>query len=170
MKTLQNIKNFLSNLFNVDESYDFTMSDETTSETQPEDLLKKQNIYPSLDVNLDYIHARYNSLINSDIKIRNFILNTKGKQFKAFIIYIDGLVDNNSINDFILNPLMLKNYANQNNAPQVISEAVANNISVRKVKKFNVVDYIYECLLPQNSIKKINSFNSVMLLVSSFKL
>lgn len=162
MKSLQNIKNFFSNLFNVDESYDFTMSDETTSETQPEDLLKKQNIYPSLDVNLDYIHARYNSLINSDIKIRNFILNAKGKQFKAFIIYIDGLVDNNSINDFILNPLMLKNYANQNNAPQVISEAVANNISVRKVKKFNVVDYIYECLLPQNSIKKINSFDKLV--------
>src|SRR5699024_9181898 len=115
-----------------------------TSNTQPEDLLKNQNIYPSLDVNLEYINSRYNSLINSDIKIRNFILNAKGKQFKAFIIYIDGLVDNSSINEYILNPLMIKNYANQNTSPQIISEAITNNISVRKIKKFNIVDYIYE--------------------------
>ena len=27
------------------------------------------------------------------------MLNAKGKQFKAFIIYIDGLVDTTSIND-----------------------------------------------------------------------
>ena len=162
MKVLQNLKNFFNSILNVEEDYDFTMSDETASNTQPEDLLKKQNIYPSIDVNLDYIHSRYNSLINSDIKIRNFLLNAKGKEFKAFLIYIDGLVDSSSINDFILNPLMLKNYSNQNTNPQVISEAITNNISVRKIKKFNVVDYIYECLLPQNSIKKVSSFDELV--------
>lgn len=162
MKLLKNITNFFNNILNVEESYDFTMSEETTSNTQPEDLLKNQNIYPSLDVNLEYINSRYNSLINSDIKIRNFILNAKGKQFKAFIIYIDGLVDNSSINEYILNPLMIKNYANQNTSPQIISEAITNNISVRKIKKFNIVDYIYECLLPQNNVKKISSFDDLI--------
>lgn len=82
------------------------------------------------------------------------MLNAKGKQFKAFIIYIDGLVDTTSINDFILNPLMLKSFSNQNNDPQIVSEAITTNISVRKVKRFNITDYIYECLLPQNSVKK----------------
>lgn len=162
MKLIDKLQNFFSSIFQDDKKYDFVLSQETVGNTQPEDLLKKQNIYPSIDVNLEYINARYNSLINSDIKIREFILNAKGKQFKAFIIYIDGLVDTASINDYILTPLMLKSYANQNNSPKIISEAITSNISVRKVKKFNIVDYIYECLLPQNNVKKVSSFDDLV--------
>lgn len=167
MNFLQSIKNFFNLLSQDEKNYDFVLSNETVSESQPEDLLKNQKVYPNIDVNLEYIHSRYNSLINSDIKIRDFILNAKGKQYKAFIVYIDGLVDATSINDFILNPLMLKNYANQNASPQIISEAIANNISVRKVKKFSIVDYIYECLLPQNNIKKVNNFDDLVRDVNS---
>ena len=167
MKFIKKLKEFFNNLMQNQESYDFTISHETPSETQPEDLLKKQNIYPSVDVNLDYIKSRYNVLINSDIKLREFILNARGKQFKAFIIYIDGLVDTSSINDFILNPLMIKSYSNQNNEPQVVSEAITNNISVRKIKRFNITDYIYECLLPQNSVKKVSSFDELVQNVNS---
>ena len=167
MKFIKKLKEFFNNLMQNQEGYDFTISHETPSETQPEDLLKKQNIYPSVDVNLDYIKSRYNVLINSDIKLREFILNARGKQFKAFIIYIDGLVDTSSINDFILNPLMIKSYSNQNNEPQVVSEAITNNISVRKIKRFNITDYIYECLLPQNSVKKVSSFDELVQNVNS---
>ena len=167
MKFIEKVKEFFNVLTKNQESYDFSISKENSSESQPEDLLKNQSIYPSLDVNLDYIKSRYNVLINSDIKIREFMLNAKGKQFKAFIIYIDGLVDTTSINDFILNPLMLKNFSNQNNDPQIVSEAIATNISVRKVKRFNITDYIYECLLPQNSVKKISSFDEIVQNVNS---
>ncbi len=167
MKFIKKLKEFFNNLMQNQESYDFTISHEKPSETQPEDLLKKQKIYPSVDVNLDYIKSRYNVLINSDIKLREFILNARGKQFKAFIIYIDGLVDTSSINDFILNPLMIKSYSNQSNEPQVVSEAITNNISVRKVKRFNITDYIYECLLPQNSVKKVSSFDELVQNVNS---
>lgn len=167
MKFIEKVKEFFNVLTKNQESYDFSISKENSSESQPEDLLKHQSIYPSLDVNLDYIKSRYNVLINSDIKIREFMLNAKGKQFKAFIIYIDGLVDTTSINDFILNPLMLKNFSNQNNEPQIVSEAITTNISVRKVKRFNITDYIYECLLPQNSVKKISSFDELVKNVNS---
>lgn len=126
-----------------------------------EDFLKEKNVYPSLDVNLEYINVRFNSLINSDIKIREFLIYVKNKQYKAFIVYIDGMSDNDSINDFILEPLMLRNKANLYEGPQVISEAVANNISVRKVKKFNISDYIFNCLIPQNDIEKVNSFDKI---------
>ena len=74
--------------------------------------------------------------MNSDIKIRKFLLNVKSREFKAFILYIDGMVSKESINDFILKPLMLKNIANQYDGKQVVSEAVASNILIRKVKKF----------------------------------
>ncbi len=167
MKIIKKLKEFFYTLTQNQEGYNFTISKEKTSESQPEDLLKKQSIYPSLEVNLDYIKARYNTLINSDIKIREFILNAKGKQFKSFLIYIDGLVDTTSINDFILNPLMIKNFSNQTNEPQIFSEAITNNISVRKVKRFNITDYIYECLLPQNSVKKISSFDEIVQNINS---
>ena len=167
MKFFQNIKNVLNSLVQDNEEYDFTLSSENASDTQPQDLLKNKKVYPSIDVNLEYISSRYNLLINSDIKIREFLLNAKGKQYKAFLLYIDGLVDASSINDFILTPLMLKNYANQNNSSQIISEAVANNISVRRIKKFNIAEYIYECLIPQNSVEKLDSFDDIVRAVNS---
>ena len=107
-------------------------------QTNVENIIKNQKVYSDLDVNLEYINVRFNSLINSDIKIREFLINVKSKQYKSFIVYIDGMVNDDSINDFILKPLMLKNRANQYTGNQIISEAITNNISVRRVKKFNI--------------------------------
>ena len=71
-----------------------------------------QNVFTSLSKNLEYINVKYNTLINSDIIIRDFILTARNKQFKAFLLYIDGMVDSKIINDFVLRPLMMKNAAN----------------------------------------------------------
>ncbi len=65
-------------------------------------------------------------------------MNARGKQYNAFLIYIDGMVDSQIMDDFILKPLMLRNkkiifmMALKN---KVISESVTNNITIRKVKK-----------------------------------
>ena len=134
---------------------------DNSNKLMPEDLLKNKDVYPSLDVNLEYINARFNSLINSDIKIREFIIHVRNKEYKAFIIYIDGMSDNDSINDFILKPLMMRNASNTYDKDEIVSQAITNNISVRKVKKFNVQDYIYEHLLPQNDVEKVNSFDTI---------
>ena len=47
------------------------------------------------------------------------------------------MVDSQILNDFVLEPLMMRNRNNLFNGEQnrVISEAVTNNITVRKVKK-----------------------------------
>lgn len=160
--------NFIKNLFknfvdDRDNNYQFVLSSQhqNTNRSQPEDILKNQKVFSSLDVNLEYINSRFNSLINSDVKIREFLINVKSRQFKAFLLYIDGLVDKSSINDFVLKPLMLKNRANQYDGSQVVSEAIANNIMVRKIKKFNIVDYIYDSLLPQNDVEKVDSFDRI---------
>ncbi len=150
--------------------YNFILPDETsksTCEVQPEDLLKNQKVYPSIGVNLEYVNSRFNSLINSDIKIREFLITVKSKQYKAFIVYIDGMVNDESINDFILSPLMLRNRSNIYDGSQVISEAITNNISIRKVKKLNIPDYIYDSLLPQNDVTKVDSFDKIADDVSS---
>lgn len=73
------------------------------------------------------------------------------------------MVDSAMMNDFILKPLMLKNKSNsyEGNQTRIISEAVSNNVTVRKVKKFDLVEYIKTCLIPQNSIKEVSDFSDI---------
>lgn len=128
-----------------------------------------QNIYASLAVNLEYLKVTYNTLINSDINIREFTLTARDKQYHAFLLYIDGMIDSKIVNDFVLEPLMLRNQANtyKSDDSKQVSTAVANNISVRRLKKFNLEDYIYQSLIPQNSIKKCEDFPDIISDVNS---
>ena len=149
--------------------FDLPPSDSPYENNQIKPLEKtKENIFPSSEVNLEYIKVKFNSLINSDIKIREFDLTARNKVYKSFILYIDGMSDTKLINRFILNPLMLKSRANTNTTPEeVVSSAVANNITVKKVKKFDLVDYIYNCLIPHNDLKKIKTFEDVITAVNA---
>ena len=152
--------------FSPQKDYEFELSvndtqNNSNSITPLENL--KQKVFPSIDVNLEYIKVKYNSLINSDIKIREFDLTARNKVYKAFIVYIDGMSDSKSINRFILHPLMLKSRANTfDSSQEVVSTAVANNITIKRVKKFNLVDYIYSCLIPLNDTKKTTSFEDII--------
>lgn len=170
------VKNKTQQLFFPEDTspYDFTLDmntnpkiDSTSEESTPENIEeqdKPQTIFPSIDVNLEYMKVAYNFMINSDIIVREFILNARNRQYKAFLVYIDGMIDSDSMNHYILTPLMLRNSANGYNGDQsrIISEAVTNNITVRKVKRFSIIDYIENCLLPENTVKKVRQFADVM--------
>lgn len=163
---MKNLKELFSNIFlyrEPQDTYDFSLpesgnesnSSNNTKNISPDDEGNaKQNIYKALSVNIDYIKVKYNTLINSDIKLREFKLNIKGKEYNAMLLFIDGMIDSESINNFILRPLMSK----YNNAPTQNPSVVTNNITVRKVKKFNLEDYIYDTLVPQNTMEKVNTF------------
>ena len=145
---------------NTNSSDENFSNNESTSEQETE---KEIKIFPSLSVNKEYMQTRYNTLINSDIIFREFTINSRNKQYNAFLVAIDGMIDSNILNDFVLKPLMLRNKNNLFDGAQtkVISEAVANNITVKKIKKFDLANYLLNCLMPQNSVKKITSFNEV---------
>ena len=169
------IKNTINNLFKYEppKIYDFSIIEDKNNTSLDENSIKEAtNIYTSINVNEEYIKTRYNTLINSDIIIRNFILNARGKQYNAFLLYIDGMVDSQLINDYVLESLMLRNKANiyDGDENRIISEAVTNNITVRKVKKFDLVDYIYNSLIPENNVKKVSSFEEIITGVNSRKL
>jgi len=163
-----NFKNFFDTFFswNEEKNYEFNLPEsENTLTTSSEDKnTATKNIFPSVDVNLDYIKTRYNFLINSDIIIREFTLSARNRQYKAFLIFIEGMVDSNLINDYVLKPLMLRNSANSYEGDQdrIITEAKTNNITVRKVKKFNILDYISTCLLPQNNLSQDTTFDEII--------
>ena len=163
-----NLKNIFNSYFKYEPQniYKFNIPDEKNSNIQKSSDNSKEekiNIFPSLKVNLEYMKTRYNTLINSDIIIRQFTLNARGKQYDAFIAYIDGMVDSKIMDDFVLQPLMMRNKNNLFDSSQnkIISEAVTNNITVRKVKKFNLSDYLMGCLMPQNSLVEVDDFDKV---------
>lgn len=157
-----NIKNLFKNVFLYEDpidTYDFSLPEnnyeiENTPNISEDSKMASQNIYTSLNVNIDYIKVKYNTLINSDIILREFKLNIKGKEYNAILLFIDGMIDSKSINDFILKPLMSKDCNTSTTSPTVIT----NNITVRRVKKFNLKDYIFNSLVPQNTMKKVTTF------------
>ena len=163
-----NIKNLFTNMFSYTPpvNYQFRLSEEAEIQEQEINnssvMQEKVKIHPNLNVNMEFIKTKYNLLINSDIILRNFTLNARGKQYDAFLVYIDGMVDSQVMDDFILKPLMLRNRNNLYDSSQskVISETISNNITVRKVKKFDLPNYLMGCLMPQNAVKEISDFDN----------
>lgn len=188
---INSIKQYFHKIFYEDNpnDYDFSLSDTTNSividnsttyndddknldldnETLQTLDTSKDTVFSSIDVNLEYIKVRLNSMINSDIQIREFTLNARNKQYRAFLVYIDGMTNQDIMNNYILKPLMLKNTANSfdGNQNRVLSEVKTNNITVRKVKKFDIVDYISSCLLPQNTVEELTKFDDIISGVNS---
>ncbi|MBO5397861.1 MAG: spore germination protein [Clostridia bacterium] len=146
------------------ENYEFSI--DPTSNNIPDEPEDSKTIFPSLSVNLDYIKTKYNTLINSDIVIREFKIPIRNIDYSAFILFVDGMVDNDSINDFILEPLLLKNSISMK-PKESTTTAISKGISVKRVKKFNLEDFIFDSLIPQNSIQKEDKFSDLISKVNS---
>ena len=172
------IKNSFKNFFTYkpQKSYVFSISEKENNNVKKQTKNNNENnntsftnIENNIYKNLDYIKSAYNALINSDIVIREFTLNARNQQYHAFLFYIDGMIDTNIMNDFILKPLMLKNQSNSfsGDKTKVISEIKNNNVTIRKIKKFDISDYLLNSLMPQNSVKKEDYFENIFSGVNS---
>ena len=173
-------------------------------------------VFSDLSKNLEYINIKFNTLINSDIVVREFNIYARNKQYSAFLFYIDGMSDSELINDFVIKPLMLRNRANtfeddgvfftnktdgstedasptdnfnnikkfkwntdnSNHTKKINSsddkKPYKIKISADKIKckvskkpKFDLKDYIFNCLLPQNDVKQTKEFSDLISGVNS---
>ena len=155
------IKSILNNIFKYKEPNNYEFVIPNSSNNINDNNFKKidnQTVSSNLDINLEYLKVKYNMLINKDIKTRDFILTIQGKKFPAFLLYIDGLVDNNSINNFVLEPLLLRNSIKMKDT----SSASSNPLQKNKTIKFNLEKFIYSSLIPQNSISKETNFKNII--------
>ncbi len=105
---MKNIKNLLNKFFLYNEPkniYNFALPKEQILN----DDIPKENIELkcNLDLNLKYLKEKYSYDINSDIIFRNFTLTIKNKKITACLIFIDGMVNSELVNNFILRPLMM---------------------------------------------------------------
>ena len=186
--------NFFNHIYNKFIKYtpaqknDFFLTTETNKEIEKIPIYPAENLEPTvfskkINENLDYLKSKYNSLINSDIVIREFTLIANNSEYHSALIFIDGMVDTQIINNSVLKPLMLRNKANTytvtGNAPknnsqnneldnnssekkEIISEYNCNDVIIRKIKKFDLKNFVYNHLIPQNSVKLIDKFEDAI--------
>lgn len=115
----------------------------------PAEKEKEISIFDSLEKNLEYLKVKYNLLINSDINTREFEISVSSKSFKALLIFIDGITNSDSINNHILEPLMLRNTIKMN---------PSKNIKLNHVQKFDLQEFLLNKLISQNVIQISTNF------------
>ena len=155
--------------FNIQSTENASVQDLSTEKTD-------QKVYSSLQKNLEFAQSKYNSLINSDIIIRHFSIICKNKQYKAFLLYIDGMTDSVIVNQFVLHPLMLRNKNNtfddSTNTPN--TQNIQKSQNTKKVQNAqnnkndtqknyeDLSNYIYERLIPNNNISIQKQFDKII--------
>lgn len=162
------IKNFFNNIFGYKEKeeYDFLLP--TSSNNINKQFFEKEDettVEKDLESNLEYLKVKYNMIINSDIKTRKFDITIKNKKLPAFLLYIDGMVEDDAINNFIMKPLLLKNSIKMNetikNSNQIMDDGK------QKYIKFNLENFLYSSLIPQNSVIKETNFKEIVQMVNA---
>lgn len=162
------IKNLFNNIFKYKEKeeYHFILPEISNNIQEKEfEKIDNETVSDSLDSNLEYLKIKYNMLISTDIKIREFIIPLKNKKIPAFILYIDGMVNGTDVNDFILQPILLRNSIKMNeNSNNIID----NSPKPKKIyKKLNLENFLYNSLIPQNSVSKESKFKNIISKVNS---
>jgi spore germination protein KA len=66
-----------------------------------------KNVSANIFENMEYLKSRFNVPSNGDVVIREFDITVKDNSLHAFIIFYDGMVDKQIIDNNILQPLML---------------------------------------------------------------
>lgn len=157
------LKSFLNDIFSYvpDSEYNYKISEtQIQNNVQTPKITEKVNT--SLSKNLDFLTVKYNILINSDINVRKFTLNAKGKQYNAALIYIDGMVDSDIINHYVLKPLMLKNKTNSIANEETLIINKNKDLNYHTTKRNNLEDLIFNSLIPQNTINTEKDFSSII--------
>ena len=159
------IKDFLNKTFayKKEDSYNFILPKNSNDISSDEfKKIDTTQVYKSLEKNLEYLNVKLNLLINSDFKIRKFNIPLITKNIPAFLIYIDGMVDSNSINNFVLEPLFLRNSIKMN-----ASKVYTQDASGKKCIRYNLENFLYSSLIPQNNISKDTKFSNIIEKISS---
>ena len=77
------VKNFI---WKPDNEYNFsipTSNSQNNTYISDESLNISKNVFADISSNIDFVKSKYNTLINSDIIVRDFTLYVKNKQYKA---------------------------------------------------------------------------------------
>lgn len=150
----KNLKNLI--LYNTPkQKYEFSLPEDTIQSTSSE--LTPNIISTSIDTNLNNLQLRYTSSINSDIILRKFKLKVNNQTYNALIVCIDGMIDSNLVNDFLLKPLMQTNNINN------IKTLNINGVKIKKNIKLDLKQFIHDTLILQNDVNDAKSLDEIIM-------
>ena len=152
-------KEIINNLFTYknEKDYSFIISNTSNNISEKEFFKQDQTVVSKqLNKNLEYLTVKLNLLINSDIKIRHFNIPLRTKNYQAFLIYIDGMVDSNNINNFVLEPLFLRNSIKMND-----SIIYTQNDQGKKCIRYNLENFLFSSSENRRWINNQNCFNGI---------
>lgn len=114
--------------------------DEKEKETPTEMQQDGDTVVPDLAANLERMKKEFNVPKNQDVAVREFKV---ARRINAFILYIEGMVDKNIVNDFILRQLM---------APEHFSD----------FKEGCPIDYIADSVLSINMVMQEKKYDKII--------
>jgi spore germination protein KA len=118
---------------------------EKSNPQEKENQSNAMRVDKKLNKNLKTIKTELNFPTNQDVVIREFKIM---QQYDAFIVYMDGMADKTTINDYILRQLMTPNFNKTTRFGGDLLDCLVNNLlSVNQVTKQAEYDQIIKQLL-----------------------
>lgn len=111
---------------NVKQKFDLTFSDDEIKQIKSDD---NYIVCDDVNINLDNLKKVMHLDRNGDIIVRTFVWRVNSVSKKGFIVFADGIVNRNSINQFVLMPLMNSEYTCDND---------------------NIINFLVENVMPQS--------------------
>lgn len=105
---------------------------------------RQWKIQRDLDKNRKRIEELFHLPLNKDVVVREFILATQ-PTVRAFLVFIEGMADKQTINNFILQPLMLLSNLDRDKGPEL-----------------NICRKILQSYLPSNQVRELTDFKEVL--------
>ncbi|MGM0750656.1 MAG: spore germination protein [Bacillota bacterium] len=129
----------------------------STTHDENKDSSKVDQLHPNLEENLKSISK---AIGNSDDVVIRKIKIGKERSINAGIIYTDGIVDTKSINDFILESLMIDfNYEKNGHSGMDLLDCLRDSVvAVGNIQDINDFDSLYSALFSGHVIVLMNEF------------
>lgn len=153
-----NLKDILSDLFSYTpkDKNSFIIPNSQNNIQSKES--EPKNVFSQYEKNLNIIKTKYNLLINSDINLHEFEIIISNVKFRACLLFIDGLVDTESINKSILSPLLLRNS---------IKMSANSKSKYLDIRNFDLKKFLIKNVLTQNNTKTETEFEKIFEKVNS---
>lgn len=116
-----------------------------------------KEVSKKLQENMEKIKHEFNIPVNQDVVIREFKVM---EQQDAFIVFMDGMVSKDIINDYILRQLMVGNRKKQEGKED--TRSTSNSEENKQEKENLTIDYIANNLLTINQITKEKEFEKII--------
>lgn len=144
MPLITSVKKLLTYKEPKAETFELLENDYETGDAEKQNESRGQSnegyIVPDLTENMERMKKEFNMPESKDIIMRKF---KAAKETDAFILYIDGMIDKNTVNNFILRPLM-------------------STENFKYFKEGSVIDYITDNVLPVNQIIKESKYDKAI--------